>query len=214
MSENPKPTCKVIRSRESYEGKQALTYMAGIAAENTGSQGICMHLLNMPPKERARAHLHENHETAIYVISGQAGMWFGERLARPCRHRQRRLPLHPRRHSSPALQPQRNRNLHCRDRPDGPQRTRERQTLARAGRDSQLDNESVFPPWTITSIGKSPNWQGNGTDRTRLVGAHQRTFSQQEDVMQLILLSALITLLSLDPGSSGMPATGYFRSTK
>ena len=80
MSENPKPTCKVIRNRETYEGKQALTYVAGIAAENTGSQGICMHLLNMPPEERARAHLHENHETAIYVISGQAGMWYGERL--------------------------------------------------------------------------------------------------------------------------------------
>ena len=80
MSEHPKPTCKVIRPRETYEGKQALTYIAGIAAENTGSQGICMHLLNMPPKGRARAHLHGNHETAIYVIGGRAGMWYGERL--------------------------------------------------------------------------------------------------------------------------------------
>ena len=39
-----------------------------------------MHLLNLPPKERAKAHLHEDHETAIYVISGQAEMWYGERL--------------------------------------------------------------------------------------------------------------------------------------
>ena len=46
----------------------------------TGKLGICMHLLNIAPKERARAHLHENHETAIYVISGQAGMWHGQRL--------------------------------------------------------------------------------------------------------------------------------------
>ena len=80
MSEYPKPTCKVIRGGETYEGKQALTYISGIDAETTGSQGICMHLLNIPPKERAKAHLHENHETAIYVISGPAGMWSGERL--------------------------------------------------------------------------------------------------------------------------------------
>ena len=80
MPEHPNPTYKVIRPRESYEGKQALTYVAGVAAENTGSQGICMHLLNMPPQERARAHLHENHETAIYVIRGKAGMWYGESL--------------------------------------------------------------------------------------------------------------------------------------
>jgi len=70
----------VIRGRGTYEGKQALTYVSGIAAETTGSQGICMHLLNIPPKERAKAHLHENHETAIYVISGQSIMWYGERL--------------------------------------------------------------------------------------------------------------------------------------
>lgn len=80
MSAHSKPTCEVIRGRGTYQGKQELTYVSGIAAETTGSQGICMHLLNLPPKERAKAHLHENHETAIYVISGQAGMWYGERL--------------------------------------------------------------------------------------------------------------------------------------
>ena len=32
MSEHSKPTCKVIRRRETYEGKQALTYVSGIAA--------------------------------------------------------------------------------------------------------------------------------------------------------------------------------------
>jgi uncharacterized RmlC-like cupin family protein len=25
--------------------------------------------------------LHENHESAVYVVSGEAGMWFGERLS-------------------------------------------------------------------------------------------------------------------------------------
>ena len=126
MSEHPKPTCKVIRGRGTYEGKQALTYVSGIAAETTGSQRICMHLLNLPPKERAKAHLHENHETAIYVISGQAGMWYGERLEEHESINSGGLYLHPRWHPSPSLQSQRHGNLLCCDCPDGSQRTRER----------------------------------------------------------------------------------------
>ena len=78
---NPKDlTCKIIRTKETYEGKQAFTYFGGISAENTGAQGICMHLLKMPPNGRAKAHMHENHETAIYVIEGEACMWYGENL--------------------------------------------------------------------------------------------------------------------------------------
>ena len=63
-----------------YDGKQGLTYFAGISAETTGARGICMHLLRIPPGTRARAHLHEAHETAIYVLSGDAEMWYGEGL--------------------------------------------------------------------------------------------------------------------------------------
>ena len=58
MSEHPKPTCKVIRGRGTYEGKQALTYVSGIAAETTGSQRICMHLLNMPPSRLSAGGAH------------------------------------------------------------------------------------------------------------------------------------------------------------
>ena len=77
---SPKPTCHLIRPESSYEGKQGLSYFAGIATETVGSSGICMHILTMPPGARAKAHLHENHETAIYVLSGEAHTWFGERL--------------------------------------------------------------------------------------------------------------------------------------
>lgn len=76
-----KPTCKVIRPASTYDGKQGFSYFEGIAAENTASTGICMHLLTIPPGGRARAHLHENHETAIYVLSGEAEMWYGENLS-------------------------------------------------------------------------------------------------------------------------------------
>jgi uncharacterized RmlC-like cupin family protein len=73
--------CTVIRSGETYKGKQDFTYFTGISVGNIGSQGICMHLLTIPPGQRAKAHLHENHETAIYVIAGAGDMWYGENLA-------------------------------------------------------------------------------------------------------------------------------------
>src|SRR5437763_6610114 len=80
MSTSATPKCTVIHTSESYEGKQGLSYFAGISAESAGAQAICLHLLTIPPSGRASAHLHENHETAIYVLSGEGQMWYGERL--------------------------------------------------------------------------------------------------------------------------------------
>ena len=82
MSASSQPRCTVIRSQgqETYEGKQGLTYFAGISAESAGAQHLCLHLLTLPPGVRGRAHLHEKHESAIYVVSGEAEMWYGEGL--------------------------------------------------------------------------------------------------------------------------------------
>ncbi len=80
MSASNPPTCTVIHTQETYEGKQGLTYFAGISAQSAGAQAICLHLLTLPPGGRAHAHLHEHHETAIYILSGQAEMWYGEGL--------------------------------------------------------------------------------------------------------------------------------------
>jgi uncharacterized RmlC-like cupin family protein len=81
MSDLPsQATCAVIHSGASYAGKQGLDYLAGVSAQNVGAQGLCMHLLTIPPGGRAKAHLHEQHETAIYVLQGTAEMWYGEGL--------------------------------------------------------------------------------------------------------------------------------------
>ena len=80
MSDPETPTCRVVRAADTYDGKQGLTYFCGIAAETVGSTGICMHLLTIPPGARAKAHLHENHETAIYMLEGEALTLFGDRL--------------------------------------------------------------------------------------------------------------------------------------
>ena len=76
-----KPTCRVIRGDTTFRGKQGLDYFHGVSAESAGATGICMHLVTIPPGTRANPHLHEQHETAIYVLSGEAEMWFGENLS-------------------------------------------------------------------------------------------------------------------------------------
>src|SRR4051794_32730737 len=73
-------TCVVIRPGAAEAGKQALSYFGGISAESARASGLCMHLLTIPPGGRAKAHLHQNHETAIYVLRGEARMWYGPRL--------------------------------------------------------------------------------------------------------------------------------------
>ncbi|MBA4129862.1 MAG: cupin [Hyphomicrobium sp.] len=80
MTHTDQNTCRVVRAEGTYDGKQGLTYFCGIAAETVGSRAICMHLLTVPPGGRAKAHLHENHETAIYVLDGEAVTLYGDRL--------------------------------------------------------------------------------------------------------------------------------------
>lgn len=80
MAQPQQPTCTIISSKRSYQGKQGLTYFVGISADSVSSKGLCMHLLTIPPRGRAKAHLHKNHESAIYTISGEAEVLYGEGL--------------------------------------------------------------------------------------------------------------------------------------
>ena len=73
--------CQVIKPVSAYKSKQEVTYFGGISAQNSGAQGLCMHLTAIPPGVRAKAHLHVDQETAIYVIAGRAAMWYGENLS-------------------------------------------------------------------------------------------------------------------------------------
>jgi uncharacterized RmlC-like cupin family protein len=73
--------CVVIRGGKPFSGRQGLSYFEGISAQSAASEGLCMHLLEMPPGAEALPHLHEAHETAILVLSGRARMRYGEGLA-------------------------------------------------------------------------------------------------------------------------------------
>jgi uncharacterized RmlC-like cupin family protein len=74
------PDCTIIRSGGTYTGRQGLDYATGVSAESAGARAICLHRLTLPPGARARAHLHADHESAIYLISGRAELWWGDRL--------------------------------------------------------------------------------------------------------------------------------------
>jgi uncharacterized RmlC-like cupin family protein len=71
---------RVVRESAPFRGKQGHVYRPAISAEAVGSKGLHMQLVEIPPGERAHAHKHELHETAIYVLSGVSGCFWGERL--------------------------------------------------------------------------------------------------------------------------------------
>jgi uncharacterized RmlC-like cupin family protein len=72
--------CKVLRAGEPFIGKQGFSYAPAISEETVGASAIHMQLLTIAPGGRAKAHKHEAHETAIYVLSGESAMYYGERL--------------------------------------------------------------------------------------------------------------------------------------
>ena len=76
------PDCVLVPggAAHGYEGKQLLQYQEGVSAQSVGSQALCMNLLTVPPGGQSAAHLHESHESAAYVISGQGEMFHGEGL--------------------------------------------------------------------------------------------------------------------------------------
>jgi uncharacterized RmlC-like cupin family protein len=72
--------CRLVQAGAGFTGKQGLQYNVAISAESVGAQAIHMQLVTIPPGGRARAHKHATHETAIYALTGESGVWHGERL--------------------------------------------------------------------------------------------------------------------------------------
>ena len=75
-----KPTCRVASAAAEFMGKQGHFLAPGISAQSAGAQGINLQIAIIPHGGRSKAHKHEQHETAICVLSGESGMWYGERL--------------------------------------------------------------------------------------------------------------------------------------
>jgi uncharacterized RmlC-like cupin family protein len=71
----------VVRAGESYQGKQGPDYTPGISADSADSQALWLGSVTFPPGGRTKAHIHEDHESAFYFISGdEVELWTGEQL--------------------------------------------------------------------------------------------------------------------------------------
>ena len=75
-----KKQCRLLQPGEEFVGKQGLTYAVGISAESVGSVALHTQLLTIPPRGRAHAHRHRDHETAIYGLKGGSHVWHGDQL--------------------------------------------------------------------------------------------------------------------------------------
>ncbi|HEY0935885.1 MAG TPA: cupin domain-containing protein [Trebonia sp.] len=53
---------------------------AGGSGPPPGARALRLHLVMIPPGTRGTAHFHAEHETAVYMVSGQAEVWHGPGL--------------------------------------------------------------------------------------------------------------------------------------
>ncbi len=71
----------VVKSGAGYRSEQGSDYEPGVSAETVGSKSIWLGMITLPPGKRTRAHVHEHHETAMYMLSGdEMELWTGDQL--------------------------------------------------------------------------------------------------------------------------------------
>lgn len=69
-----------IRPQGTVDTKQGLPIFQGISGENAGAQRLCLNKVIIPAGAAAHAHLHRDHETAIYLLQGRVETFYGEGL--------------------------------------------------------------------------------------------------------------------------------------
>jgi uncharacterized RmlC-like cupin family protein len=71
----------VVKSGAGYRAEQGSDYKPGVSAETVGSKSLWLGMITLPPGKRTRAHVHEHHETALYMLSGdEIELWTGDQL--------------------------------------------------------------------------------------------------------------------------------------
>jgi uncharacterized RmlC-like cupin family protein len=72
---------RVVRGGQPFRSAQGTVYAPGINGETVGARILFLGVVTLPPGERTRAHVHELHESAFYVLSGSdIELWSGEHL--------------------------------------------------------------------------------------------------------------------------------------
>ena len=70
----------VVKAGARYRSEQGSDYDPGVSAETVGSKVLFLGIVTLPPGARTRAHVHERHETALYLLSGELDLWTGDQL--------------------------------------------------------------------------------------------------------------------------------------
>lgn len=72
---------RVVKGSGGYRAQQGSDYQPGISAESVGAKALWLGIATIPPGGRTRAHVHECHETAFYMLSGEGlELWTGDQL--------------------------------------------------------------------------------------------------------------------------------------
>ena len=75
------PPARVLQGTEPFRTPQGPVYAAGVSRQTVGSEVLFLGLVTLPPGERTRAHVHDHHESAFYMLSGETvELWSGEQL--------------------------------------------------------------------------------------------------------------------------------------
>jgi uncharacterized RmlC-like cupin family protein len=72
----------IIRAAGTYPGKQGMSLATGVSSRSAGARALCLHVVTIPPGTRGIPHLHDGHESAIHIVSGEAEVWHGHGLRR------------------------------------------------------------------------------------------------------------------------------------
>ena len=71
----------VVKGLQSETATQGSDYAPGVSAETVGAKALFLGLVTLPPGRRTKAHIHEFHETAMHMVSGESiDMYSGPRL--------------------------------------------------------------------------------------------------------------------------------------
>ena len=62
----------VVQGSGTYLSQQGSVYAPGISAETVGSKAVFLGMVTIPTGGRTKAHHHEFHESAFYLMSGDA----------------------------------------------------------------------------------------------------------------------------------------------
>jgi uncharacterized RmlC-like cupin family protein len=71
----------VIKGSAAHDSAQGSLYAPGVSAETSGATQLFLGRVTLAPGQRTKAHVHEEHESAHFMLSGEeVELWSGSRL--------------------------------------------------------------------------------------------------------------------------------------